>query len=492
MSSSLLNNYLQSKSPSEYKPETLAYLASLEVIGKDNPQIVESILSELKDQRSSLKMIASENYCSLAVQLTLGNLLTDKYAEGYPQHRFYAGCDNIDTIESLAIEKAKKLFGAHHAYVQPHSGADANLVAFWTILTKRFEDKFFDQFDKKTVMDFDDAQWEEYRQAVGNQKLMGLSLDCGGHLTHGFRQNLSAKMFKYCAYGVNPETQLIDYDEVRKIAKREKPLILLGGYSAYPRKINFKIFREIADEVGAVLMVDMAHFAGLVAGKVFTGDFDPVAHAQIVTSTTHKTLRGPRGGIILTDEEFATTVDRGCPMALGGPLSNAMAAKAVAFEEASTDSYKEYAQKVVDNARVLGEALIKEGIKITTNGTDNHLIVADITSFGITGRQGEGALREAGVTLNRNSIPFDPNGAWYTSGLRLGTPALTSRGFGEDEMKTIASVIKKVLSCTAPKTTKSGKPSKATFSYDESIVAAARAEVDEMLSVKPLYPELDF
>ncbi len=492
MSDSKLQIYLKSKSPSAYKSETLAYLAALDVVAKNNPKIAETIMAELRDQRKSLKMIASENYCSLAVQLTLGNLLTDKYAEGYPEHRFYAGCDNIDTIESLAIENAKVLFGAKHAYVQPHSGADANLVAFWTILTKRFEDKFFEKFNKKTVMDFTPEEWEEYRQAVGNQKLMGLSLDCGGHLTHGFRQNLSAKMFKYCAYGVNKDTELIDYDEVRAIAKKEKPLILLGGYSAYPRKINFRIFREIADEVNAVLMVDMAHFAGLVAGKIFTGDFDPVPHAHIVTSTTHKTLRGPRGGIVLTNEEFATTVDRGCPMALGGPLSNVMAAKAVAFEEAKQPAFKIYAQKVVDNANTLGDALQSEGIKITTNGTDNHLIVADIRKFGISGRQGESALRESGITLNRNSIPYDPNGAWYTSGLRLGTPALTSRGFGSTEMKTIASLIKKVLNATKANSTKSGELSKSTYTVDAKVISAVNAQITEMLSSKPLYPELEF
>jgi len=492
MSDSKLQNYLKSKSPNSYKPETLAYLAALDVVAKNNPKIAETILAELSDQRKSLKMIASENYCSLAVQLTLGNLLTDKYAEGYPEHRFYAGCDNIDTIESLAIENAKVLFGAKHAYVQPHSGADANLVAFWTILTKRFEDKFFEKFNKKTVMDFTPEEWEEYRQAVGNQKLMGLSLDCGGHLTHGFRQNLSAKMFKYCAYGVNKDTELIDYDEVRAIAKKEKPLILLGGYSAYPRKINFRIFREIADEVNAVLMVDMAHFAGLVAGKIFTGDFDPVPHAHIVTSTTHKTLRGPRGGIVLTNEEFASTVDRGCPMALGGPLSNVMAAKAVAFEEAKQPAFKTYAQKVVENANTLAEALQSEGIKITTNGTDNHLIVADIRKFGISGRQGESALRESGITLNRNSIPYDPNGAWYTSGLRLGTPALTSRGFGATEMKKIASLINQVLNATKANTTKSGELSKSTYSVDPKVISSVNAQITEMLSTKPLYPELEF
>ena len=469
-----------------------SYLAALDVVAKNNPKIAETILAELSDQRKSLKMIASENYCSLAVQLTLGNLLTDKYAEGYPEHRFYAGCDNIDTIESLAIENAKVLFGAKHAYVQPHSGADANLVAFWTILTKRFEDKFFEKFNKKTVMDFTPEEWEEYRQAVGNQKLMGLSLDCGGHLTHGFRQNLSAKMFKYCAYGVNKSTELIDYDEVRAIAKKEKPLILLGGYSAYPRKINFRIFREIADEVNAVLMVDMAHFAGLVAGKIFTGDFDPVPHAHIVTSTTHKTLRGPRGGIVLTNEEFASTVDRGCPMALGGPLSNVMAAKAVAFEEAKQPAFKTYAQKVVENANTLAEALQSEGIKITTNGTDNHLIVADIRKFGISGRQGESALRESGITLNRNSIPYDPNGAWYTSGLRLGTPALTSRGFGVAEMKKIAVLINQVLNATKANTTKSGELSKSTYTVDPKVISSVNAQITEMLSTKPLYPELEF
>ncbi len=492
MSESLLQKYLASKKPTEYKTETLGYLAALETASKVNPQIAQAIIDELSAQRQNLKMIASENYCSIAVQLAMGNLLTDKYAEGYPEHRFYAGCENIDTIENIAINNAKKLFGAHHAYVQPHSGADANLVAFWTILTKRFEEKYFEQFNKKTVMDFNDQEWEQFRQSVGNQKLMGLSLDCGGHLTHGFRQNLSSKMFKYCSYGVNPQTYLIDYDNVREIAKREKPFILLAGYSAYPRKINFKIFREIADEVGAVLMVDMAHFAGLVAGKVFTGEFDPVPYAHVVTSTTHKTLRGPRGGIILTNEEFASTVDRGCPMALGGPINSTVAAKAIAFEEALRPEYKTYAQKVVDNAAVLAEALQSEGVKVVTGGTENHLVVADISSYGINGRQAESALKESGITLNRNSIPFDPNGAWYTSGLRLGTPALTTRGFEADDMKVTAKLIAKVLKNTKPTIAKNGQPSKSNYELDAKAKESVKAEIKSLLSNKPLYPELEF
>ena len=424
----------------------VAYLASLEQIASVAPEVSAAIVAELADQRSSLKMIASENYSSLAVQLAQGNLFTDKYAEGIPNHRFYAGCDNVDAVESLAADLACELFGADHAYMQPHSGADANLVAYWAILEKRVQAPFMDEVGQTDPFKLNDSQWAELRSALGNQRLLGMSYYSGGHLTHGYRHNLSAKMFEAASYDVDRETGLIDYDALRAQARAFRPLVLLAGYSAYPRHIDFRAFREIADEVGAVLMVDMAHFAGLVAGKVFTGVNDPVAHADVVTSTTHKTLRGPRGGMVLCTDEFSEHVDRGCPMVLGGPLPHAIAAKAVALREASGDEFQRYAQGIVDNADALARACIAEGgMAVATGGTDNHLMLLDVTTFGLTGRQAESALRAANVTLNRNSLPFDANGPWYTSGLRIGTPALTTRGMGESEMEEIASIVKPLL-----------------------------------------------
>ena len=283
-----------------------------------------------------------------------------------------------------------------------------------------------------------------------------MSLDAGGHLTHGFRPNISGKMFHQQQYGTDPETGLLDYDKVLAKAREFKPLVLVAGYSAYPRRVNFAKMREIADEVGATLMVDMAHFAGLVAGKVFTGDEDPVPFAHVTTSTTHKSLRGPRGGLVLAQEEFAPSVDRGCPMVLGGPLSHVMAAKAVAFAEARRPEFRGYAQDVADNAQSLAEGFIKRGAKLVTDGTDNHIVLLDVTGFGLTGRQAESALLDAGVVTNRNSVPADPNGAWYTSGIRFGTPALTTRGFGHDEFDTVAQLVVEVLSNTTAGTTKAG------------------------------------
>ena len=358
---SLLDSYLSKKIPS-YKAgslsgDTIAVAAALDAVSRVAPDITRAILQELKDQRSYLKLIASENYASTSVLLAMGNWLSDKYAEGAPGHRFYAGCDNIDAVESFAVDAAKKLFGAEHAYVQPHSGIDANLVAYWTILTQRVEAPALKRLNAKGLADLNPSDWETLRRALGNQKLMGMNLDAGGHLTHGYRLNVSGKLFNHCGYGVNPETGLLDYEEVRRIAKEQKPLIIVAGYSSYPRKINFRIFREIADEVGATFMVDMAHFAGLVAGRVFTGDFDPVAQAHVVTTTTHKTLRGPRGGLVLCRKEFAEIVDRGCPLVLGGPLSHVMAAKAVALTEAAAPAFQNYASRIVENARSLAEAL---------------------------------------------------------------------------------------------------------------------------------------
>ncbi|MCL2690620.1 MAG: glycine hydroxymethyltransferase, partial [Chitinispirillia bacterium] len=328
MSNNVLNTYLSSVTPDKIDTGLVAYLANLSEVAKVTPNIAASIVKELADQRSNLKLIASENYCSMATQLAMGNLLTDKYAEGYPHHRFYAGCDNIDTIESYTASEACKLFGAQHAYVQPHSGADANLIAYWAILATRVETPALEKLGETNPSNLTQEAWNKIRAELGNQRLLALDYYSGGHLTHGYRHNVSAQMFEAFNYSVDKDTGLIDYDNVEKMALDLKPLILLAGYSAYPRKIDFKRMRAIADKAGAVFMVDMAHFAGLVAGKVFTGDFDPVAHAHIVTTTTHKTLRGPRGGMVLCTKEFAENVDKGCPLVIGGPLGHCMAAKA--------------------------------------------------------------------------------------------------------------------------------------------------------------------
>jgi glycine hydroxymethyltransferase len=298
-------------------------------------------------------------------------------------------------------------------------------------------------------------------------------------------------LFRYCSYGVDPATCLIDYADVRKRAQEERPLLLVAGYSSYPRKINFRIFREIADEVGATLMVDMAHFAGLVAGGVFKGDFDPVAHAQIVTTTTHKTLRGPRGGLVLCEKSLTETVDRGCPLVLGGPLPHVMAAKAVALWEASQPEFAGYAARVVDNARMLAEALMANGAKVVTGGTENHLLLIDVRGYGLNGRQAEAALRAADLTLNRNAIPNDPNGTWYTSGLRLGTPAMTTLGMGATEMQEIAGIVHSVLVATKAAGKKDGEPSQVKFETEPKAVEAARARVAALLARHPLYPGLE-
>jgi glycine hydroxymethyltransferase len=467
-----------------------AYAQALEVIASVEPRIAEATRQELADQRGSLKLIASENYASPAVLLTQGTWFSDKYAEGTVGHRFYAGCQNVDTVEALAAEHARELFGAEYAYVQPHSGIDANLVAFWSILAQRVEGPWLEKAQAKNVNDLTEEDWESLRRELGNQRLLGMSLDAGGHLTHGFRPNISGKMFHQQQYGTDPTTGLLDYDALAAKAREFKPLILVAGYSAYPRRVDFAKMREIADEVGATLMVDMAHFAGLVAGKVFTGDEDPVPHAHVVTTTTHKSLRGPRGGMVLATEEFAPSVDRGCPMVLGGPLSHAMAAKAVALAEARQDSFRTYAHDVADNAQTLAEGFLQRGATLVTGGTDNHLVLLDVSSFGLTGRQAESALLDAGVVTNRNSVPADPNGAWYTSGIRLGTPALTTRGFGKDEFDTVAELIVTVLQNTQPGTTKDGRPSKASYTLAEGVADKVRDASSELLDKHPLYPGL--
>lgn len=487
-----LENYLSKTAKDKQHSAAIAYLAALDHIEVSSPDIAASIVHELQDQRSHLKLIASENYSSLAVQLAMGNLLTDKYAEGYAHHRFYAGCDNVDAVEDAAQTELKKLFGADHAYVQPHSGADANLVAFWSILVQKIQTPQIEKLGKKSLDDLSPDEYEDIRQLLLNQKILGMSLNSGGHLTHGYRHNISSKMMRAFHYDVDPATELLDYKILADQAIQVRPTILLAGYSAHPRRLNFAAMREIADSVGAVLMVDMAHFAGLIAGKVFTGDYDPVPHAHIITSTTHKTLRGPRGGFVLCTQEFSEIVNKGCPLVLGGPLPHVMAAKAIAFKEANTSEFKNYAQRVVENAQAMAQHFLSKGIRIVSGGTENHMVIVDLTKFGLTGRHAETALRAAKLTVNRNAIPFDKNGPWYTSGIRLGSPATTTLGMGQDEMKEIADIIIDVLTHTKPSLVeKTGQPSKANSVTDPAVLERAKTRVDALLKRYPLYPELE-
>jgi glycine hydroxymethyltransferase len=491
MENALLESYLSQVASKNKRYDVIAYLAALDHLRVYAPTIAKNILKELRTQRSTLKLIASENYCSLTVQLAMGNLLTDKYCEGFPFHRFYAGCENVDAIESEAAELAKNLFNAEHAYVQPHSGADANLVALWAILTQRIQNPALEKLSKKSLDDLTSEEFERLRQLLCNQTLMGLALSSGGHLTHGFRQNVSAKMLRAVTYDVDSRTHLLDYGQIAEVARREKPLILLAGYSAYPRRINFAKMREIADEVGAVLMVDMAHFAGLVAGKVFQNEEDPIPYAHVVTSTTHKTLRGPRGGFVLCTAQFIDSVNKGCPLVLGGPLPHVIAAKAVAFRENLDPKFQHYATKVIENARALAEGFRRRGINVVTDGTDNHLVLIDVSSLGITGRIAELALTEAGITANRNMVPFDSQGGWYTSGVRFGTPALTTLGMGHVEMDEIADIITSILRNTHPKPVeKTGQSSKAKGETKKKALDEAKRRVCELLEGYPLYPEL--
>jgi glycine hydroxymethyltransferase len=466
--------------------ESTAFRSAIDVVRGVDPRIADAIVGELRDQRESLKLIASENYASPAVLLAMGNWLSDKYAEGTVGRRFYAGCQNVDTVESVAAEHARELFGAQHAYVQPHSGIDANLVAYWAILADRVEAPALKDLGKRQINDLTDAEWAKLRSDLGNQRMLGMSLDAGGHLTHGFRPNISGKMFDQRSYGVDPATGQIDYAALRETARDFRPLVIVAGYSAYPRRVDFAAMREIADEVGATLMVDMAHFAGLVAGKVFTGDFDPVPHAHIVTTTTHKSLRGPRGGAVLCGPELADQVDRGCPMVLGGPLAHVMAAKAIAFAEARRPEFADYAARIVANAQALAEGLLKRGATLVSGGTDNHLVLIDVQSFGVTGRQAEAALLDSGVVTNRNAVPHDPNGAWYTSGIRVGTPALTTRGLGPAEMDRIAELMCTVLTATTP-----DGGSKARYDLDPVVAKQVAGQAGELLADFPLYPEVD-
>lgn len=471
----------------------LAYLCNLAETAKTSPEIAVSVVKELENQRTRVKLIASENYCSLPVQLAMGNLLTDKYAEGSPYHRFYAGNENVDAIEDLAAKEACSLFGAQYANVQPHCGADANILAFWAILDTKIEKPLLQKFGETNLYKVTDAQWNELRAALGNQRLLAQDYYSGGHLTHGYRYNMSGRMFDIHTYSVSKENGLLDYDQIEKQAMDVRPFILLAGYSAYPRKINFKRMREIADKVGAVFMVDMAHFAGLVAGKVFTGEYDPVPWAHVVTTTTHKTLRGPRAGLVLATSEFADALDRGCPMTMGGPLPHVIAAKAVAFREAASPEFRDYAKRVVENCQTLATSCSENGLEVLTGGTDNHLVLVNVNSAGLTGRQAESSLHECHITLNRNSLPFDPNGPWYTSGLRFGTAAPTSLGMGKDEMKELGSIMAKVVKGTsqAPAEKDPSKKSKAKHLIDPAVKAEATERVKKVLERFPVYPQLD-
>ncbi len=491
---SALIDYLKENN-NQISDETAFYLSSLDLVSRVSPFLAGKTVKELRDQRTYLKLIASENFSSLSVQAAMGNLLTDKYAEGYPYHRFYAGCDNVDAIENEAVETAKHLFGADHAYVQPHSGADANLCAYWAILNARIEVPTLSEMGVKNPSDMKREDWNRVREILHSQRLLGMDYYSGGHLTHGYRQNISAQLFDAFSYSVNRETGLLDYDEIERMAREIKPLILLAGYSAYPRKINFKRLGEIAHSVGAVFMVDMAHFAGLVAGKVFTGEYEPVAWADVVTTTTHKTLRGPRGGLILCKEEFRESVDKGCPLVIGGPLPHVMGAKLVALREAESEDFREYAHKIVENSSYLASAFMEKGAQILTGGTDNHLMLLDVSPYGLNGRQAESLVRECGITLNRNALPFDRNGAWYTSGLRIGTAAVTTLGMGKEEMDEIASIITKVLSSAEPlvltKGEHKGEISRNRVKVAPDVKKEARERVKALLDAFPLYRELD-
>jgi glycine hydroxymethyltransferase len=385
---------------------------SLNEINKIDPQIAGEIEKEVMRQRNKIELIASENFVSNAVMEAMGTPLTNKYAEGYPGKRYYGGCEYVDVIEDIAIERTKKIFGAEHANVQPHSGAQANMAVFFSVLNP-------------------------------GDTILGMDLSHGGHLTHGSPVNMSGKYFNVVSYGVSKDDYRIDYEEVRKAALESKPKLIVAGASAYPRILDFKKFREIADEVGAYLLVDMAHIAGLVAAGLHP---NPVPYAQFVTTTTHKTLRGPRGGMILCKEEFAKKINKAVfPGIQGGPLMHIIAAKAVGFKEVMTDEFKNYQEQVVKNASVLANSLMEKGMDIVSGGTDNHLMLVDLRNKGITGKDAQNMLDEVYITVNKNGIPFDTQSPFITSGIRIGTPAVTTRGMKEEDMKEIADLINLTL-----------------------------------------------
>lgn len=414
---------------------------SIEHVRQQDPQLAEAIDAELTRQRSTIELIASENFTSRAVMEAQGTVLTNKYAEGLPGKRYYGGCEYVDVVENLARDRACELFGADHANVQPHSGAQANMAVYFANL-------------------------------VPGDKVLGMSLAHGGHLTHGSPVNFSGKWFDIISYGIDPETELINYDEVERIAMAEKPKMIIAGASAYPRAIDFERFADIAHKAGAILMVDMAHIAGLVATGAHQS---PVPYADFVTSTSHKTLRGPRSGFVLCKEEYAAKLDKAIfPGLQGGPLEHVIAGKAVAFKEAMSPEFKAYIDQVVINARVMGEAMAAAGLRLISGGTDNHLLLVDLRPAGITGKDAEKLLESVGITCNKNSIPNDPESPFVTSGIRVGSPAMTTRGFMTEDARKVGELIGRAL-----------------FERDsEAALAAVRADVNELLERYPLYPGL--
>nr|WP_189636135.1 serine hydroxymethyltransferase [Paenibacillus ihbetae] len=415
----------------------------MEHLRKNDPAVLEAMELELKRQRSNIELIASENIVSEAVMEAMGTVLTNKYAEGYPGKRYYGGCERVDIVEDIARDRAKELFGADHANVQPHSGAQANMAVYLAALKP-------------------------------GDTVLGMNLAHGGHLTHGSPVNASGLLYNFVAYGVQEDTFLIDYDEVRKAAFKHRPRLIVAGASAYPRIIDFEKLAAIANDVGALFMVDMAHIAGLVAAGLHP---NPVPYAHFVTTTTHKTLRGPRGGMILCKKAWAQAIDKAVfPGSQGGPLMHVIASKAVAFGEALDPSFKTYAQNVVNNAKVLADTLIEEGLNIVSGGTDNHLMLVDTRNLDITGKDAEKVLDSIGITVNKNAIPFDPTSPFVTSGIRIGTPAVTSRGMDEKAMVTIAKII--AMTLKAPK--------------DEATLEKAGRMVAELTEQYPLYPDLKY
>ena len=415
----------------------------MEQLRKNDPAVLEAMNLELKRQQNNIELIASENIVSEAVIEALGSVLTNKYAEGYPGKRYYGGCEHVDVVEDIARDRAKELFGAEHVNVQPHSGAQANMAVYLAALKP-------------------------------GDTVLGMNLAHGGHLTHGSPVNASGLLYNFVAYGVQEDTFLIDYDEVRKAAFKHRPRLIVAGASAYPRTIDFEKLASIANDVGALFMVDMAHIAGLVAAGLHPS---PVPHAHFVTTTTHKTLRGPRGGMILCRKSWAAAIDKAVfPGSQGGPLMHVIASKAVALGEALQPSFKTYAQNVVKNAQVLAETLIAEGLNIVSGGTDNHLMLIDTRNVNITGKEAEHVLDSIGITVNKNAIPFDPTSPFVTSGIRIGTPAATSRGMNEEAMVAIGKIIAKTL-----------KNPKDTAKLDE-----ARAEVTALTDQFPLYTDLKY
>ncbi|MEK3750311.1 serine hydroxymethyltransferase [Paenibacillus sp. FSL E2-8871] len=415
----------------------------MEQLRKSDPAVLEAMELELKRQRANIELIASENIVSEAVMEAMGSVLTNKYAEGYPGKRYYGGCEDVDIVENLARDRAKELFGAEHVNVQPHSGAQANMAVYLAALNP-------------------------------GDTVLGMNLAHGGHLTHGSPVNASGLLYNFVAYGVQEDTFLIDYDEVRKAAFKHRPKLIVAGASAYPRIIDFEKLGAIANDVGALFMVDMAHIAGLVAAGLHPS---PVPHAHFVTTTTHKTLRGPRGGMIMCRQPWAAAIDKAVfPGSQGGPLMHVIASKAVAFGEALLPSFKTYAENVVKNANVLAETLISEGVNIVSGGTDNHLMLLDTRNLNITGKDAEKVLDSIGITVNKNAIPFDPTSPFVTSGIRIGTPAVTSRGMDEQAMVVIGRIIANVLK--NPK--------------DELKLAEAARQVADLTDQYPLYPELKY